>query len=941
MKVSCTVNSSQINGRMPQQTRIDQFYKSTISKRTSKVVTNIKKNAAAKSTPYSRNRKKFNNGRRNISFSQDSVQSDTMPECTFVYETLGKTCNIDLVNIEESNELSLREDDYLEGSSNPVAGIKHESRSFNETVNTRNTKAWNNNETYSTTPKKKLANPSSTMQLEGIEEGSSSSIHLKETPTKKLRTPDKSPFLPADSNSTSASKKSNYSLKVASAKSQRNIAVKKLFLHIVDAEVVKQAIECMNLAKQGAILPNNFDLEEIYSKGTFVFQYSPINTKALTKYELNDITYTDDLKSQVLVATIFTVFSNPVNCGYFSENELDFIYSIITLPKKAQMLLARMIRRKNTLYRKSGIDYPEIDSDLRNTFEILASRSICTFDTENENLSTLLDLLQVDELQRLCRNMKTRSNGRKEKLIAGLINLSKKKSLFLGIKTPQIVLYTNIRDILDYCVRITDRTWQIVEKILTLLIPNRDPQESMADKLYELFDVYQENIIFPKTPANRFPLFSCQLDVVTYIEVKSMLTATLKCIEKKNWEKVREYGNLAMDKLPDVLKGESLRLKNSALPMHVRRFMPGYVWLKILSQSIDAFKKDNDKNRAVEALNFLLEQDCHMRTRKGKWYSELALIKMFHFKDAEASALITKQALKSGILTQVDKIDLIERAKKILKKKTGVKSNTKMEISTVLNDHIYEMPYEAALNTIDASLMPGNTAGNKNTWRIESSDDSQSYGSVESLALYHYCEGEFSNGLHCEGRLPILLFVTLFWEELYDIHIPGAFVTQYQSAPEDLFTEQFYENRKEQIDMKLQIINNLRSESLSNMMEERFKQYSQYQSIMPSDLLKSSVQLKEIVHCLGVQAVTGICKRLYDNYRLWRSGFPDLIVWNFDTKKHKIVEVKGPKDTLSTKQRLWLGYLSQLGLNTEVCLVQEKHGAKRSKKTIQVFNTSE
>ena len=150
------------------------------------------------------------------------------------------------------------------------------------------------------------------------------------------------------------------------------------------------------------------------------------------------------------------------------------------------------------------------------------------------------------------------------------------------------------------------------------------------------------------------------------------------------------------------------RLKNSALPMHVRRFMPGYIWLKILSQSIDAFKKDKDKNRAAEALSFLLEQDCHMHTRKGKWYNELALIKMFHFKDAEASALITKQALKTEKLTQVDKVDLIERAKKLLKKKTGVKSCTKMEISTVLNDHIYEMPmYEAASNTIDALLMPG------------------------------------------------------------------------------------------------------------------------------------------------------------------------------------------------------------------------------------------
>lgn len=31
------------------------------------------------------------------------------------------------------------------------------------------------------------------------------------------------------------------------------------------------------------------------------------------------------------------------------------------------------------------------------------------------------------------------------------------------------------------------------------------------------------------------------------------------------------------------------------------------------------------------------------------------------------------------------------------------------------------------------------------------------------------------------------------------------------------------------------------------------------------------------------------------------------------------MEVKGPSDTLSTKQKLWLDYLNRLGLNTEVC----------------------
>lgn len=136
-----------------------------------------------------------------------------------------------------------------------------------------------------------------------------------------------------------------------------------------------------------------------------------------------------------------------------------------------------------------------------------------------------------------------------------------------------------------------------------------------------------------------------------------------------------------------------------------------------------------------------------------------------------------------------------------------------------------------------------NTTGNKSIWCIKSNTEGQSYGSVETVAFNYYHEQGYPNGLHCEGALPNILFCTLFWEELYDVHIPGIFVTLYQEAPGDLFTEQFYENRKEKIDMKLQIASNLNLESLSTLMQEKFVILRQYQSIMVSDL-QNNLQLK-------------------------------------------------------------------------------------------------
>lgn len=140
--------------------------------------------------------------------------------------------------------------------------------------------------------------------------------------------------------------------------------------------------------------------------------------------------------------------------------------------------------------------------------------------------------------------------------------------------------------------------------------------------------------------------------------------------------------------------------------MHVRYYMPGYIWLKILSKCIEAFKKNKDKKRVVEILSFLLKQNCHMLSYKGKWYEELALIEMHHHKNIEISASIIIQALNTENLTQVDKVILIDRANKIVKKKI-IKSITKTTINKILDDNILHMPkYKPTSIIINATVMP-------------------------------------------------------------------------------------------------------------------------------------------------------------------------------------------------------------------------------------------
>lgn len=52
-------------------------------------------------------------------------------------------------------------------------------------------------------------------------------------------------------------------------------------------------------------------------------------------------------------------------------------------------------------------------------------------------------------------------------------------------------------------------------------------------------------------------------------------------------------------------------------------------------------------------------------------------------------------------------------------------------------------------------------------------------------------------------------------------------------------------------------------------------------------------------------------------------GMPDLLLWNVDTCKAKLSEVKGPRDRLSEQQRAWINALIDAEVDVEVLKVVE------------------
>ncbi|KAF8982803.1 hypothetical protein BGZ46_000593 [Entomortierella lignicola] len=81
-------------------------------------------------------------------------------------------------------------------------------------------------------------------------------------------------------------------------------------------------------------------------------------------------------------------------------------------------------------------------------------------------------------------------------------------------------------------------------------------------------------------------------------------------------------------------------------------------------------------------------------------------------------------------------------------------------------------------------------------------------------------------------------------------------------------------------------------------------------------------ELLQIAECIGGPALSEICRVMAQEYSRRCSGMPDLCCWDYRKKLVKFVEVKGPGDRLSSKQKIWIDLLTSLGVDIELCIVQ-------------------
>ncbi|KAJ3844806.1 hypothetical protein F5878DRAFT_600961 [Lentinula raphanica] len=413
----------------------------------------------------------------------------------------------------------------------------------------------------------------------------------------------------------------------------------------------------------------------------------------------------------------------------------------------------------------------------------------------------------------------------------------------------------------------------------------------------------------------------------------------------------------------------------------LERFEQGYILARLLWKVAEAHALLHQYEKELEVLRSLLDQRFWRRAKRGKWYERRALVQDRHLpslykKRAEQHAWSKQkldekkfqlsQELREGLYEAMEDKDTHRvYHKPLVKRLTRVESRLKTSFedqhtySVQLKDanavcifayraenipRTYERPQpwksKEQQNVITNWLvrggfaytsdeseeveeplpnLPSNTG--KSVWK---SLDGLSTCNVETRALQSYAADENLGrykGFHSETCILTTIFALLFWDIIF-ADIPGAFETPYQIAPLDLVEDSFYYARKEMIDTRLKELKDGKALEILRKHDQLYRESKTWCVGVRWDVCERE-ELAEIVECMGGDALVVICELFCHDYPARASGVPDLILWNYEERKCKFVEVKGPGDRARDNQTLWFDTLLGAGLDVDLCRVLE------------------
>ena len=114
--------------------------------------------------------------------------------------------------------------------------------------------------------------------------------------------------------------------------------------------------------------------------------------------------------------------------------------------------------------------------------------------------------------------------------------------------------------------------------------------------------------------------------------------------------------------------------------------------------------------------------------------------------------------------------------------------------------------------------------------------------------------------------------------------VPDVFLNAFQSVPLDFTSTDFYNSRKSLIEAKLETVRKWTTDQMADSAVLVWANNYGRSSIVSWEIFPDASQMQDLVRCIPTTILASISERILQNYRHYRSGFPDLIVWNSDEK---------------------------------------------------------
>lgn len=166
------------------------------------------------------------------------------------------------------------------------------------------------------------------------------------------------------------------------------------------------------------------------------------------------------------------------------------------------------------------------------------------------------------------------------------------------------------------------------------------------------------------------------------------------------------------------------------------------------------------------------------------------------------------------------------------------------------------------------------------------------------------------------GLLPGL-FGMAFWDIIF-WPVPGVFHHPFQRGPADLFTAEFRQQRQALIHERLADIEN--PANLRRRVESCFCEKQGLANYFVDWRVLDETLLERALDTIPNDHLLSVFRRLLRDLRANRSGFPDLVVFPPEGG-YRLVEIKGPGDTLQDNQKRWLRHFRETGMPAEVARV--------------------